>query len=1411
MANTDERVVEFSNFKDHVREKSMWLGSKEITRSMHWLVTREVTTDHGQKLERKIFRKMAIEISDALLKVFDEILVNAIDQYVATIRYPKNIGGQVTNIIVNFDSETGCIEVTNNGPGIKVTVIDNHEDKSIIGKYTVELLMTREYSGSGGFKVKDPDQVTGSVNGLGMKLINLNSARFEIETVDIAAGIYYHQICEKQMDIIRPPTIVNINNMAQVKKAGLTKSQCASHTTVRFWPSYDKLCVKSSTHRQKIADDNDNDNVALGQVPRSKWLTKENAAKFSSLIKFRMYQTAAFVSSVNYRYKNLERVEYANKPLVYYNGHVLDTNLENFARMFLPRSSVSDCVIVTLEHTRDEMQKIMESASNPAEAGRRFPWYIAVALNPFQEMEKMTIVNGIYVSQGASHTDWLVAQIIAALKPRIDKMTKNSEFKLPPSILKNLLFIVDIKQLPVPQFAGQVKQKLALSTDAMANIKNYYTLPEAAINKIWIFVRSRLQQILVTKERNSELKKTNKIPMRKYEKAKNLGNESWLFIPEGDSACKMVRDVIHSNNSGLNSKTCGTLNIQGVPLNALKNVKVVELPNGKTYLSKKKVLRENVGLQNIVEAIGLDWNKDYYYGPPTSHPDFDSMTDDEVSALYTRVEQGNVDYESLNYGALIMATDQDLDGIGQICSLVMVFIHTFWPELIKRGFLRRICTPIIRVYPTAGQRAIDNGHVQNFYSETEFNAWVDRHYGGIHNLPAAVAKNVHYYKGLSSHTEEEVMEDIAPTILNNIYIFTADDFSDENIKAFYGPETGPRKSILQTPVTHTYSTIAYSRKRISCSDHLYIETKSFQLEFMRRKLKCSIDGFIPSQRKAFAAARTFFRQHTQAKVYILTAEVNQRMHYPYGDASMNDAIIKMAQSFTGSNNIPPFISISNGFGDRRNSRDETGHPRYINVGYNAQIMNALFPIEDDWLLRYEYDEGKQCEPTFYVPILPYAILETSTTAAVGWKMGCWARDATSVINAVRDLIMIDDMGPPKITAIDSLPPWVPAGMRVVTGRFRTGKLVSEICIGSYELRKNKLIVTQLPLKSWSYDYKCGLLGINPNSGKLKAERREQRIKESKKENKSRGGNNGRKKTTATKKEESDDDGFDDEELAAIREAEEAEEPGRAAAAARARNGPAEYVVDVFDHTAHDTNNIEIKLKSGAIKAITDKDSGWGNEFINPIEDYFDLAIQMAPHLNLITDNGSVREFKTYEEIMADWYPKRRDLYIQRLARATILLELKVKFYENQLRFCREDADKKINIDGDLSDEEREKILMAAGYVKFNKTNLFVSQYINNVDNLTATICDPAFGASYDYIDKITKKMQSKAGMAALEEELEKVKVELVKLKSKTWKSIWVDDIDKFETILARGIATHWKYTNKKHVFARAAENDAADD
>lgn len=1310
------RTLTFSNFKDHVKTRSMWIGSSDLIENEYWVIN-DIENDTNEI--KKIFKNEKIVISEALVKTFDEILVNAIDQYVRSATFTKQIGGPVTYIKVSFNTKTGEIIVENDGAGIPV-----YYDETI-KKYSVEAVISREFSGSNFDDKKNPDRVVGGVNGLGIKLINIYSKRFEVETVDVERNMYYNQVCENNMDIINKPEVIDLQNSKQASK--LKFEQCVSHTTIKFIPDYAKLCKAS-----KMVDNNN-------------WINEQNLNNFKKIIEARIFQTAAFLNCIDYRYElDTEtgvdtRINYNKKAKIYFNNTLIKVNsLSTIVEMFGIENSVSFKIdgITKITVKKNKEEEIIDTQI-------RFPWYICIGHSSKKELEGigMSVINGLFLPKGGSHVNMIFKQLESSLTEKLAGLKlDNPEEGV--KLLKKLLFIFDIRQIPLPQFSSQTKDSIRIGTAELNQMKKLYIIPDNVINKVWKFIKDIIEYKILSKSLQATIgkkKEKNNVKIRKYEKAEKLGIESGLFIPEGDSAAGPIRNILTLKESPISRKRYGMYNIQGVPPNVCKKTKEIQI-DGLTKILQSKDLQKNIALQGLATVLKLDYNATYYYGPD---PEIIKIKDDKLRKLKLKEEHhkrdvGDEEYKKLNYGHIIISTDQDLDGIGNICSLIIVYILTFWPELVKRGFIKRLQTPLIRVY-MPGKK----GDVYEFYSYKEQKEWVKATYGNEENVPANVKEGITYYKGLGTHSKEEVA-DMGINIFKNIIDLTWDEAVSIWMKIYYGKSTGDRKEILLTPVTEEYSDDMLKDLKIPISSHFNIETKTFQLYAMRRKLKHAIDGMVPSQRKAFAGARKMFKKEKKAKVYQITGYVTTKMHYQHGDESMNQTIIKMAQNFTGSNNLPMFSAISDGFGDRVNGRGEAASPRYIYTRYNFQVMNLMFPPDDDWLLSYVYEDGKQSEPEFYVPIIPYSILETSTTPGTGWKIDVWARDYDWTMKMVKNMIKHDF--PAKINdKVISKPygflgkVWIKPNMRLLLIKTAKNKY-KEVCLGEYRLEKekNRIVITQLPLKMWSYKFKCGLLGIDHKSGKT-------------------------------------EDEFG-QELKGC-----------------------EWVDDVIDNTGNDIVEIIVKFKPEGIDKIFEKYKDHPVQDIDPIEKHLKLYKILSPNLNMMSVENSVKEFDNYEEVIEYWFLYRKQMYIKRIERQLILLKLEIEYYINLIRFINMDEKKEINIDK-KKEAERIKILSENNFVMFNKTNLFTPKYIKT-EELQDYILK--YGADYKYIDSITKGMTEESYLKKLQDNLQKLKDKYEQLKSSTWKDIWLNEIEKLEQSINEGVNSNWLYGTTKHKFKKA--------
>ena len=114
-----------------------------------------------------------------------------------------------------------------------------------------------------------------------------------------------------------------------------------------------------------------------------------------------------------------------------------------------------------------------------------------------------------------------------------------------------------------------------------------------------------------------------------------------IFITEGDSASGTITKVRNANNQAVFS-------LRGKPINCFKE-------------SRKRVA-ENEELNLLIAALGVE-----------------------------------EDLDNLRYNNIIVATDADDDGM-HIRMLVLTFIMKYYPELIRRGHVYILQTPLFRVH-----------------------------------------------------------------------------------------------------------------------------------------------------------------------------------------------------------------------------------------------------------------------------------------------------------------------------------------------------------------------------------------------------------------------------------------------------------------------------------------------------------------------------------------------------------------------------------------------------------------------------------------------------------------------------------------------------------------------------------------
>ena len=214
----DNVVYQKMDHHRHLLERpDSYVGSTEPTLLEGALVAEFGDGDGGGSL-RLARRDLAGQVP-ALLKIIDEILVNACDQYTTTRKLRGN--KRMRSLDVEVDAATGRVRVTNDGRGIAVKRLKEHD-----GMYAPELVFGNLLTSSNYDDARD--RVTGGRNGYGAKCTNVYSTEFVVETCD--GKRVYRQTWRRNMYDVGEPA---------VRKA--VAGADAPHTTVEFVPDFARL------------------------------------------------------------------------------------------------------------------------------------------------------------------------------------------------------------------------------------------------------------------------------------------------------------------------------------------------------------------------------------------------------------------------------------------------------------------------------------------------------------------------------------------------------------------------------------------------------------------------------------------------------------------------------------------------------------------------------------------------------------------------------------------------------------------------------------------------------------------------------------------------------------------------------------------------------------------------------------------------------------------------------------------------------------------------------------------------------------------------------------------------------------------------------------------------------------------
>ena len=400
----------------------------------------------------------------------------------------------------------------------------------------------------------------------------------------------------------------------------------------------------------------------------------------------------------------------------------------------------------------------------------------------------------------------------------------------------------------------------------------------------------------------------------------------------------------------------------------------------------------------------------------------------ETGKTYTSVSE-------LRYGSILIMTDQDLDG-SHIKGLLLNVFGYLWPSLLTFDkFIGFMNTPILKA--TKGKEIV------SFYNENEYDEWKQTHDNW----------KIKYYKGLGTSTGKEFKEYFEHEKIVSITV--SDQDTRDLDMLFNKKDAESRKTWLADYDRNNFVDTRLST--ISLGDFIHKEMKHFSKKDCDRSIANLMDGFKISQRKiAFAAFKRNLKE--EIKVAQFTGYVSEHSGYHHGEMSLNGAIVNMAQDFVGSNNINLFLPIGQ-FGTRLQGGKDSASVRYIFTKLNL-LTRLIFQKSDDAILNYLNDDGMPVEPVFYLPIIPMVLVNGTEGIGTGFSTKIPCFNPIDVIHYIQN----------KLTGGETNKDFIPYYKGFKGTIERDENPTRFITRGVYTAKKNKVVITELPIGVWNEDY-----------------------------------------------------------------------------------------------------------------------------------------------------------------------------------------------------------------------------------------------------------------------------------------------------------------------------------------------------
>ena len=628
-------------------------------------------------------------------------------------------------------------------------------------------------------------------------------------------------------------------------------------------------------------------------------------------------------------------------------------------------------------------------------------WEFAVSLSPTHEFIQISFVNGIHTSKGGKHVEYILNQITKKLIEYIEKKKKT---KVNPNSIKEQIVLFIRCDIENPAFDSQTKDYMNTPSSKFGSKCD---VSDKFIEKIAKMGIMDAACALTEIKENKAAKKTDGTKSKSIRGIPKLTDANWAGT-EKSKDCMIIFCEGDSAKAGIISGLSSEdRNIIGVyPMKGkILNVRGENI----------KKISENKEITEIKKILGLETGKEY-------------KTIEDV-------------FKHLRYGKVLFMTDQDLDG-SHIKGLGINLFQSEWATLAEiPGFIGFMNTPILKA--KKGSQELE------FYNDGEYEHWKEENDNK--------GWKVKYYKGLGTSTGKEFREYFQK---KKIVSFEHSNESNNAIDMVFNKKRADdRKDWLANYDRKLY--LNTNNTSVSYEEFINKELIHFSKYDCDRSIPNIMDGLKISLRKILFAA---FKKNLTAEIKVaqFSGYVSEHSGYHHGEASLNGAIVGMAQNFVGSNNIN--LLLPNGqFGTRMQGGKDSASERYIFTMLNKITRNIFNPADDN-ILKYLNDDGMSIEPIFYAPIIPMILVNGSKGIGTGFSTDIMCYNPLEIINYLRHKLCNDEE---ELQKIEFVPYY--EGFKGDISKIGEGKFLIK---GIYEkIGPDKIKVTELPVGFWTEDFK----------------------------------------------------------------------------------------------------------------------------------------------------------------------------------------------------------------------------------------------------------------------------------------------------------------------------------------------------